>query len=173
MAFIRKFIRPRETSSNVTCNQQLTHSEDEGAGDKEHLVETEFSDNTENHGTENIPVLNSPGAAPAKRRKTALNSVELKDLLNIVNEPLPTDKDEEELFCLSLVPPLKRMTARNRSRAKIKILEIMDEYEFQQPEMPSTSPVVCQMPSTNSYLYVHPSSGIHTENVSAVSYNSL
>ncbi|MEL7309543.1 MAG: hypothetical protein AAGK05_17945 [Pseudomonadota bacterium] len=147
MAFIRKFIKPRATSSNVSCtplSQELTHSEDEGT-----LEKNEFSD------TENIPVSNSRAAAPTKRRKTsALNSVGINELLNIVKEPIPTEKDEDELFCLSLAPSLKRMTARNRSKAKMKVLEIMDEYEFNQLEIPS-APVVCQMPSTNSYLYVH------------------
>ena len=50
-----------------------------------------------------------------------------KELLKIIKGG---KQDEEDLFCASLVPALKRMTARNRSRAKCEILQIIDKYEF-------------------------------------------
>ena len=141
LAFIRKYIKPRETSSNVSCrptslSQESTHNEDGGT----HAETSELKDLSD---TENIPLSNSPVspavAATSKRRKTSsLNSIE-NELLKIVREPLPRENDEHELFCLSLAPALKRMTARNKSKAKMKILEIMDEYEFNQPEIPPTA----------------------------------
>jgi hypothetical protein len=67
-----------------------------------------------------------------------------EELLSILKKN--DEEDEEKLFCASLVPALKRMTPRNRNKAKMEMLQVLDKYEFCEPiEPPNSTSFVNQL----------------------------
>jgi hypothetical protein len=122
MVFLVKYIKSRATTGNSDaiilegrdCEQEMDSF-------------NKFESN--NYVETGSPV--TPENIPRKIPKTESKKENLeKKLLDIIKTE---DEDEDRLFCLSLVPSPKRMNARNRSKAKMDILKIIDNYEFDVP----------------------------------------
>ena len=83
-------------------------------------------------------VLTQPTATVQTKRKKK-SSVEIdpveeyliKELAGSKKEPTPEqEKDAEDLFCLSIVPTLKRLPPKKRQLAKLKIQQLLFDLEF-------------------------------------------
>lgn len=91
---------------------------------------------------------------PEKRPKKSVNKkrsdVVDEKLLEILNQPPPTPKqqDEVELFLLSLAPQMRRLTQRQQTAAKVQMLTILSNLELQEFRQPNQTP---SPPVNNSF----------------------
>ena len=69
-----------------------------------------------------------------KKSSVEIDPVEeylIKELAGSKKEPTPEqEKDAEDLFCLSIVPTLKRLPPKKRQLAKLKIQQLLFDLEF-------------------------------------------
>ncbi|XP_077529222.1 uncharacterized protein LOC144141553 [Haemaphysalis longicornis] len=79
--------------------------------------------------------LPSPPESPDMQWGLALEEPPLQQLPPPPPEPaLRTSRDQDELFCLSLVDHLRRIPPRERDVARLKVLQALHQFEFGQLE---------------------------------------
>ncbi|CAL8403575.1 unnamed protein product [Arctogadus glacialis] len=73
-------------------------------------------------------------ASSSRHRSRSPNTVVNDRLLDFITVPPPTVPTTAcEQFLLSLVPQLDRLNARNQTKAKIAILQVLDDLETSSP----------------------------------------
>lgn len=97
--------------------------------------------------SESVNSFNDMSNYDIKRRKVS-NRGDEKSFSNNCAQPQASlslnSVDEDDLFCLSIAATLKRLSSREKSSAKLQILQILHELQF------STNPTLCNPVSKNN-----------------------
>jgi len=71
----------------------------------------------------------SDGVTAKKRKKPDVGQ-SLIDLMEARSTTASTDRDEDELFLLSLGPALKRIAPHQKMACKMALMKVINDYEF-------------------------------------------
>ncbi|KAK7070021.1 hypothetical protein SK128_007846 [Halocaridina rubra] len=140
LMFLTSHVKHKPNRPN---NKKENHS-DTGETDEEEDLEVSEEEDSENRPdptsyllTNSAEVMES--VTPTKRIKfDSTDNVKigesemeiLKLITNACNTKEENEENEERLFCLSLVPSLKRLSPEKRSFAKLQIQRILHTMEF-------------------------------------------
>ncbi|XP_028257777.1 uncharacterized protein LOC114433419 isoform X2 [Parambassis ranga] len=127
-------IKHRDTTTNTVIYQDEVIIGEDDQDDQDE----QDDDNDEKLLSESLPVVSTsflPESCPIshphigacikrKRQTTAETEISSAD-------PLPGMKDEDELFLLSLLPSLKRLTIRKRMEVRMKFQQVLYAAEFE------------------------------------------
>ncbi|CAL9682362.1 unnamed protein product [Knipowitschia caucasica] len=122
MHFLVPFIPNRSSVGNLEADQE---EPTEGTQDE-----------AQDTAQEPVERSSRPESRPRSRQRSRSRSPN-----KIVNEKLmeyltakPQTKSESELFLMSLVPQMERLNERNRSKAKMRFLQVLEDLETSEPQ---------------------------------------
>jgi hypothetical protein len=110
-----------------------------------HTMHAPSTQTPHSNGPKSITMYyNRPKLHDAQNNDTVLNFIPLESVQSTPSTPTPTPPpsesvgkrkrieydDEDELFCLSLVPTLKRLGPRNKTIAKMRFQQVLFDLEF-------------------------------------------
>ncbi len=116
-------------TNEFACEEQ---DEDDGENKEEREQSTDEGERgSEREYTVRRDQQGNATSRPRKKRSSA--QMETSELLKLLQQPMPHE-DPDELFLLSLVPELRRVTV-NKGQLKIKLMSLIVNWDEEQHQM--------------------------------------
>lgn len=161
LLFLVPFVKGRETSGNVSINEN-----DE---------EQERSQGTSTHHDTNTPTDDKLATPVPRSKKKKPNTLSYEaSLLNILKAKQSDESNEDKNFALMLVPMLGRLNEEQKHYAKVEILNVMRYARNFNPEPQPAYPESSRLPqsgvpSQNQYTYGQSDNkNLHSQNTGSL-----